>query len=97
MTNIQKDWGMFSSQANRAMRLKAESLLKKLDKNKEKGHIALLKAFESYFKSYQKSKKTYPEAGDTAVREEIWGFALDEARRHGISYDELDKIWKDFF
>ena len=92
---IQKDWGLFSPQANQAFYRKAQSLAKKLDKAKANNasHLKILNIFMVYFKSYNRSCSSYAEASDTAVREEVWGFALDMAKSYGVSHDELDKLW----
>jgi hypothetical protein len=97
LLNIQKDWGLFSPQANQAFYRKAQSLVKKLEKAtaSRANHLKILNIFMVYFKSYQRSCKSYDEASDTAVREEVWGFALSMAKLNGVSYDELDKLWEE--
>ena len=91
------DWGMCSKAGDRALTKKAESLLRKLEKYNGQGDAKILSAFNSYFKSFAKCSKTYPEARDTEVREIVWGFALDESKRFGIDYNTLDKIWYKHF
>ena len=96
---IPKNWGMFSAQGNQIMRKKAESLVKNILKVKEKNPcdiISYLKCFDKYFKSYQKTlstNKNYKEAGDTCVREMIWGFAESVGKSLGISEETLDELW----
>jgi hypothetical protein len=90
---VPRDWGMFTPQGNRSLRLKAEKLVNKVKENDST--LARLNAFVEYFKSYRKlsNTKTMSEASDTMVRELVWSFAVVVGRCVGISDSTLDNLW----
>jgi hypothetical protein len=90
---IPRDWGMFTPQGNRSLRLKAEKLVLKVKENEST--MARLNAFVEYFKGYRKlsNTKTMSEAGDTMVREMVWSFAVALGRCVGVSDSVLDNLW----
>lgn len=91
---IPKEWGMFTSQGNRSLRLKAERLVAKI--KDEKDFTKRLRAITLFFKSYRKmsDSKNMGEADDTAVRELVYDFALKLGKCVGISSYTIDDIWE---
>jgi len=62
------------------------------------GVVAERKAFTNFFRSWMKMHKTksYPESSDTAVREEVWYFAMRAAEYSQYTgEDDLERIWQD--
>jgi len=86
-------WGMYSSGGNKSLEKKAERLLKKVQANKST--VKRLAAFAEFFRGWRsmQNTKTMRESGDTAVREVVWGFALEVGRCVGIDNYTLDTIW----
>jgi NAD(P)H-nitrite reductase large subunit len=91
---VPKDWGMYSIQGNKSIRLKAEKLVKTVKRTSST--IEKMKAFTDFFKEYRRLQKTktMAESGDTAVREQVWGFAVDLGKCVDLSYSTLDKLWE---
>jgi hypothetical protein len=96
---VPENWGMYTSQGNSRMKKKAESLVKKLEK--AESYSDKMKAFEQYFKAYSKARysksEVMAEAGDTAVRECVWGFAVDAGKAVDLGYNTLDELWDSIF
>ena len=92
-----KDWSMTSPQGNQAMKRKAESLIKNLEKVKaSNGSLSnYIHAFEKYLKSYVKGCKTQTcgEASDTAVRNLVRGFVDKAAQSFNVSSSTIDDLW----
>ena len=90
---IPKDWGMFTSAGNRSLRQKAEKLVEQCKTTDSL--IERLKFFRDYFKGYRSliGTKTMGEAGDTAVREQVWCFAMDLGKCLRIDSKTLDDLW----
>jgi len=57
-------------------------------------------AFKVYFKFYNRARNSNAErmsgAGDTAVRECVWIFALQVANAVDFSESRLDDLWEDY-
>ena len=92
-----KDWSMYTPQGNQAMKRKAESLIKNLEKVKESGGSlsSYIRAFEKYLNSYTKGckTKTCQEAGDTEVRNIVWSFVETSAKSVGVSSTTINDLW----
>jgi hypothetical protein len=96
---VPSSWGMYTSQGNRRIKAKADSLVKKLEK--AESYSDKIKAFEQYFKSYRKvcfsRSKGIEEAGDTDVREHVWSFAVRAGKAVDIGYNTLDELWEQYY
>jgi len=94
-----KEWGMYSPQGNNNMKKKAESLVKNLEK--ADSYSNKIKAFEKYYKAYNKAcnsqSKVMAEAGDTEVRECVWFFSLKAGKAVGVNEGTLDDLWEQRF
>jgi hypothetical protein len=90
---IPKEWGMYTAQGNKSLTKKAEILVSKIESTTST--IERLALFAKFFKSYRKMSqfKSFRGAGDTAVRECVWDFALEVGKCVGIDYSTLDNIW----
>lgn len=68
-----REWGMFTSAGNRSISCKADRLVADLA-----NYVRRPDAFRRFFRSFKKlyGTKTMGEAGDTAVREIVLGFAM---------------------
>jgi hypothetical protein len=91
-----KEWGMYTAAGNARLRKNAEKLLSVLeddDSDSKKERIA----FRSYFKAYKRAKESnadnMSEAGDTAVRECVWDFAVKAGGAIGLDHNTLDVMW----
>lgn len=93
-----KDWSMYTPQGNQAMKRKAESLIKNLEKVKaSQGSLSnYIHAFEKYLNSYVKGSKTKTckEAGDTEVRNIVWGFVANSAKAFNVSSSTVEELWQ---
>lgn len=94
---IPRDFAMFTSAGNRAIRIKAESLVKKV--SEEKDYLKTLGHFSKFFKSFSamRNSKSYREAGDTEVRGCVWSFAERVAECFGIDHSTLDELWNKYY
>lgn len=92
---VPTSWGMFSSAGNRVITNYAKALMGDLHKAQgieKKQESAFLKYFTKYHKLAWQSR-THGEAGDTDVREQVWGWAESVARELGFDTYILDKLW----
>jgi hypothetical protein len=51
----------------------------------------------AYSKARYSKSKVMAEAGDTAVRECVWGFAVDAGKAMDLGYNTLDELWDSIF
>lgn len=97
---VEKDWKMDTPQGNQAMKRKAESLVKNLDKvtNSTGTFSDYVHAFEKYLNSYQKgcATKTCGEAKKKKVQKVVWNFLKKSARGVNIHASTLDNLWSKF-
>ena len=60
-------------------------------------HTKYCNAFKSFINSYRRFQDTKTGrkagAGDTAVRECVWGFLIDVSKAINFDLDDLDRIW----
>lgn len=90
------EWSMFTKYGNDVLKKKAQRLIKQVQEATTFSAIA--HAFEIYVKGYNKttkSKKTL-EAGDTDVRDGVYGFALRVAETIQIG-DLFEAIWNYYY
>jgi negative regulator of replication initiation len=91
-----KKFGMFTSAGNKSIHTKAVNLLKNLENSKS--YLEKVQALSKFIKSFKKlyNTKNYKEAGDTAVREEVYCFAVDAAIAVGVSREVIKDLWETF-
>ena len=90
---VPEEWGMYSKAGNKRMKKLAEELVAAAEKA-EYG-LQRLKAFSDYYAKWVKvsNTKTYGEAGDTDVREGVWGFSVEVGKAIGIERNVLGTLW----
>lgn len=92
-------WGMFTPAGNRAIRTKADRFKQKViealrdDERYPSDRIRkAAKRFVSQWEKMDQNKK-YREAGDTAVREEVWVWFVRVLQLAGMSPSTIDELW----
>jgi len=101
---IPESWGMFTPAGNKSLTKKAQRLVEKILKADAHSWPKLPfptltshDAIGSFIKSYAKmsDSKSYREASDTDVREQVWAFCGDLCKCLDIETDTLETIWED--
>jgi len=96
---VDYSWGMFSGVGNLLLAGHAKSLYGWAEKyqNRKIDSIKMLQKFKDYFIKYRKATYNikYSEAGDTAVRENVWGFACIVGEAVGFDKRTLDPLWEE--
>ena len=90
---VPKDWGMFTSQGNKSLRLKAEKFVTKVTEEKSLGKQ--LRDFADFLKSWRRmaNAKTMKEALDTAVGDVVYEFVMGVAKQLDIEKKHIDNVW----
>jgi len=84
---------MFTPAGNKSLRTKAQNLLTTLENtDKTTEHTKALIRFLKAYRSMEKCK-SYREAGDTEVREIVWGFFRSACQAVGLG-DSADNLWE---
>lgn len=92
---LQGKWGMFTKAGDMSITRKLNILIQKLNKP-EITFIEKQIEFEKFFKKFARMAifKSYTEADDTDVRDQVWGVSFEIAKKHGINYEILNKLWE---
>lgn len=95
MFDITETWGMYSKKGNESITNKFNVLLRRLNKPEIK-HVKRIEAFSLLFKSFTKMEntKSYSEAGDTDVRDQVWSAAVTLGKKYDIGFSTLDQLWE---
>ncbi len=96
-----KHWAMFTKAGNKRITTLVNRLSVRvfnlLGLHDEAFRRAFRKAVLSFLKQYRGMGRyaSYGEAGDTAVREEVWVYLTTLGTSHNFNYQEMDEIWGD--
>jgi hypothetical protein len=91
---IPTDWGMYTSAGNKSLSTKANRLVSEIEAAKDT--LSKMRSFENFFKGWKRmaDSETMDEAGDTAVRDEVWGFALSLGKAKDINQSIINDVWE---
>lgn len=91
------DWSMNTPQGNQAMRRKGESLVRNLQKSKDKGDSlsSYVHSFEKYLQSYVRSfeTRTCGEGQDKKVKAKVKAFVKKAAKTFKVDESTVETLW----
>ena len=85
-----EDWLMYTNAGNKTITKRLNTLIKKINKNKDCNYLKNLNSFEVFIRSYGKMTT---EASDTSVREMIWMSLIHLSKQCNITESTLNEIW----